>query len=353
MRFRRFSMSGKKKGIIIIILITVILITVYILDLYSKKVPQNPSGTVGNTAGNLNNGGYFCESDGKVYFANFYDGGTLYSMNPDESDIKKLNRSEVYQINAAGNHLYYYQKNSSSYPDFSFLIRTYGLYRTDKKGRNPVCLDKSDCKNVALVDNTVFYSKPVDGVQTLQLFSIATDKKNERNVAEYLINPSSVSGGIIYYNGTEENHHLYAYDTHSGTETVIKEYDMWFPTLHNNSIYFLDLERNYELCVYDLGSDTMTALTTDRVEFFNLTSYYIYYQTVDSDQPGLWRIPLAGGSPELVSEGIYRDINVTSQYVYFRSYAADMPIYHTPADGAVNVTTFDAAAQAAFDEHSK
>lgn len=346
-------MTGKKKVVISTVLIIIVLIAVNIANLYSKHIPKNPSGTVGNTAGNLNNGGYFCESDGKVFFANAYDGGTLYCMNPDETDIQKLNHSEVYQLNAAGDYLYYYQKNSSSYPDFSFLIRTYGLYRTNKKGRDPVCLDKADCKNVSVVDNTVFYSKPVDGAQTLQLFSIGTDKTNGQNIAKYSVNPSSAADGILYYNGTEENHHLYAYDTAAAQETLLKEYDMWFPTLHGQSIYFLDLEGNYELCRYDLYDDTLTLLTTDRVEFFNLTANYIYYQTIDTDSPALMRMRLDGSNPELVAEGIYRDINVTSAYVYFRSYAADAPMYHTPADGAVNVTTFDAASQAAFEEHNK
>lgn len=344
-------MAGKKKVFIPIFLILIVLIAVYILNLYSQKVPENPVGTVGNSAGNLNNGGYFCESDGIVYFANAYDGGTLYCMNPDESEIRKLNRSEVHQLNAAGNYLYYYQKNSSSYPDFSFLIRTYGLYRTNKKGRDPVCLDKSDCKNVSLIDNTLFYSKAVDGAQTLHLFAINTDKKNAREVFDCLVNPSSVSDGIMYYNGTQENHHLYAYDTSTGTENLIKEYDMWFPTLHGQSIYFLDLEGNYELCRYDLYEDTITVLTTDRVESFNLSGYYIYYQTTDTKTPALMRMGLDGSNPEIVSEGIYRDINITSQYVYFRSYAADMPMYHTPADGGINVTTFDAASQAAIEEN--
>ncbi len=346
-------MTGKKKIIIPVTLILIVLIAVYVLNLYSERVPENPSGTVGNTAGNLNNGGYFCESDGKVYFANAYDGGTLYCMNPDETDIKKLNRSEVYQLNAAGDYLYYYQKNSSSYPDFSFLIRTYGLYRTNKKGRDPVCLEKVDCKNVSVADNTVFYTKPVDGAKTLQLFAVGTDKKNARQISDHLVDPSCVWGGILYYSGTEENHHLYAYDTYTGQENIIKEYDMWFPTLYGQSIYFLDLEGNYELCRYDLYDDSITVLTTDRVESFNISDNYIYYQTVDADQPALWRMGHDGSNPELVFEGIYRDINVTSQYVYFRSYAADMPMYHTPANGMINVTTFEAASQAAIKEHEK
>lgn len=346
-------MARKKKIIISAILIILVMIAIYILNLYASRVPANPAGTVGNTAGNLNNGGYFCQSDGIVYFANPYDGGTLYSMNPDESNIRKLNRSEVFQLNAAGDYLYYYQKNSSSYPNFSFVIRTYGLYRSDKKGRNLVCLDKADCKRVTLVDNTLFYSKPVDGSTTLQFFSIGIDKKNGKNVAKFDVNPASAADGVLYYNGTEEDHHLFAYDTASTQETKIKDYDMWFPTLHGQSIYFLDLEGNYELCRYNLYDDTLTLLTTDRVEFFNLTGNYIYYQTVDADAPALMRMELDGSNPELVAEGVYRDINVTSDYVYFRPFDTDALMYHTPADGAVNVTTFDAAAQSALKERKK
>lgn len=343
-------MTEKKKLVIPLVLIVIFLIAVYILSYYMKQIPENPDDTIGNSAGNLNNGGYFCESDGKVYFANAYDGGTLYCMNPDESEIKKLNRSEASQINAAGNYLYYYQKNSSSYPDFSFLFRTYGLYRTNKKGGNPVCLDKADCKNVSLAGNTLFYSKAVDGAQTLHLFSIGTDKKDGCERFDYLVNPSSILNGLMYYNGTEENHYLYACDTKTGQEKLIKEYNMWFPTIHGQFIYFLDLENNYELCRYNLYDDTLEMLTSERVEFFNLTANYIYYQTTGTASPALMRMGLDGSNPEVVSEGVYRDINVTSQYVYFRSFAADMPMYHTPADGAISVSTFDAASRAAFEE---
>ena len=38
----------------------------------SRRIAMNPAGTVGNTAGNLNNDGLFCEYDGTVYFLNPY-----------------------------------------------------------------------------------------------------------------------------------------------------------------------------------------------------------------------------------------------------------------------------------------
>ncbi len=343
-------MKTKTKVTLFVIAFIIVLVAGYFLSNMEQSVPQNPAGTIGNTPGNLNNGGLFCESDGKVYFSNAYDNGMLYCMNPDETDIRKLTQSEVYQINAAGDYLYFYQKNASSEIDLHFIARSYGLYRSKKNGKGLVALDRSDCKYVSLADNTIYYSKPVDNHDTLQLYAIGTDKKNNRKISDHLVNPSSVANSQIYYNGTDENHYLYSFDTLTGTETLIKEYNMWFPTLHGGSIYFLDLNGNYELCRYDLGNDTMTMLTTSRVDIFNVTDQYIYYQTVDTDSPALMRMGLDGSNPEIVSPGTYSDINVTSQYVYFRSFAADIPVYRTPANGAINVTSFDAARDAAFEE---
>ena len=68
---------------------------------------------MGNTAGNVNNGGYFCEYDGVVYFSNPYDGGSLYSMSPDETNLKKLISAKVSNINAGGRYLFYYQAERS------------------------------------------------------------------------------------------------------------------------------------------------------------------------------------------------------------------------------------------------
>ena len=77
--------------------------------LLKEKIPPNDISVTGNTAGNLNNHGLFAESGGKVYFSNALDGGCLYSMNPDETDLVKYNDGAVSSINAAGKYLYYAQ----------------------------------------------------------------------------------------------------------------------------------------------------------------------------------------------------------------------------------------------------
>ena len=56
------STSGNKtKSILIGIFAILIFVTLIVLAILSRHVTMNPPGTIGNTAGNINNEGLFCE----------------------------------------------------------------------------------------------------------------------------------------------------------------------------------------------------------------------------------------------------------------------------------------------------
>ena len=74
----------KKISIIIAVIVIIALIAAAAIFHYlSNRTHFNEGYGNGNTAGNLYNGGLFCEYDGTVYFSNPSDGGKLYSMSPD------------------------------------------------------------------------------------------------------------------------------------------------------------------------------------------------------------------------------------------------------------------------------
>ena len=100
---------NKLKAFLVIFILIVIMGGGLTLTMILNKIPENPAGTVGNTGGNLYNDGLFCENEGQVFFANPYDENTLYVMNPDETENKKLTTVSVKSINAAGKYVYYYQ----------------------------------------------------------------------------------------------------------------------------------------------------------------------------------------------------------------------------------------------------
>ena len=337
-----------KKGLVVISIAVVLLIGLLIFSMIMKSrgIPQNSEDTVGNTAGNLNNGGYFCETEDTIYFANPYDEGTLYSMKSDLTDIRKLNGAAVAFINCGGSYLYYYQKNSSAASSLGFVVHMSGLYRTDLKGEHALCLDKSDCEKVVLIGNRLFYTKAVDGNTSMCLHSISTNKQNEQKLTDYLLNPASVTNGVIYYNGTQYDHYLYAYDTNTDRSRLVAQYDMWFPVLQGSSVYFLDLSKDYSLCRLDLMDNNITVLSDERVDCFNVAGGYVYYQTV-GDNPGLYKVGIDGTNNELMSAGIYKNISIAGGYVFYQDFQSDIPMFMAPL-GSTNVTTFEDAKAATF-----
>lgn len=326
----------------IIILVLGVSIT---LSALAGKIPPNDISVTGNTAGNLNNHGLFAESNGKVYFSNAYDNGCLYSMNSDETDFKKISNNSVNAINVGGNFLYYYMDSSGGGTGFGYVIRTYGVYRSKLNGEGTKCLDRNAAVTMQLAGDYIYYQR-YNNKDFTKFYKIKTDKTENEQVSDMIINPAACYNGVIYFNGTEDDHYLYALDTRTDSISTVFEGNLWYPAYKDGYVYYMDVSSNYRLCRYLLSENTVEVLTNDRVDAFNVGDSYIYYQRNSSSEPALMRMRLDGSEPEVVASGNYTNINLTSTYAYFNAYGADIPVYHTPVNGPVNVTTFTAAMDA-------
>lgn len=342
----------KKKIIIItcIVLVVIIGAALSILRNAANHVPENPAGTVGNTSGNLYNGGLFCENDGYVYFSNPYDGNSLYCMRPDETEMKKLASTQVSSINADGKYLYYYQKGSGGNAGLGYLISTTGVYRIQKNNaKNIICLDRILGKYVILADNTVYYTCADDEVS---LKSINTDGSNKETLLQLDILPVSVQNSTFYYINNDDNLHLMSFDLNTKSSRQVLSDDIYMPIIEGNMVYGIDIHDNYSLVSIDISTGAKTLLDSDRTDLINVTDSYIYYQT-SGKTPQLKRIRRDGSDMAVVMDGAYSNINATSSYVYFTSFGSETPVYKTSAAGPINVTNFDAASNAAIAEISK
>ncbi len=343
-------MSGKTKGIIIGIILFIIVIGTSAATQYLNRIPENPIGTVGNTAGNLYNKGLFCEKDDMIYFSNAYDNGFLYSMNSDETEFKKISNMGVNYINIGGKQLYYYQTTLSGMQGLGYLRNTTGIYRTDTSGKNTTGLGRDATGPLILCDNQIFYTY-YSKKEGPNLHSVSLDGKTDTRVSSIEISPLCIYNGRFYYTGSQKDFSLFCYDPLAGTNTLVFEGKIWFPQIVNDYVYYMDAAQNYKLCRFSLTETEPVAyiLTNDRVDTFNVYGNYIYYQKNDETSPALMRMDIDGSSPEVVVEGNYSDINITSRYVYFHSFNQDMPIYRTPTFGDISVSTFDGANQAALE----
>ncbi|MBR1702411.1 MAG: DUF5050 domain-containing protein [Lachnospiraceae bacterium] len=309
-------------GIVLLLLFAAVIYYVF----FASKMEMNPAGTVGNTAGNLNNAGLFCEHNGTVYFSNPRDGGALYAMNADESNIRKLYAMSVRNILAGGDYLYYFQMNSSDVSGFASVVGNHSFNRSHLDGSQSVALTKDVVTNGQLIDNYLYLQTAGSGQPSF--YKLKIDKSEQVKLADYTVNPACAEDGIFYYNGTRNDHALYQWNTANDSTSLIWNGNLWYPVLDGNYIYYMDVSAKYRLCRFSLSSQEIEILTNDHVDCFNVGNGFIYYQTNAAVSPQLKCMHTDGSNSFVLADGVFTNINMTSQYVYFQQFGVDGSLYH-------------------------
>lgn len=339
--------ANKPLHFILPAVLIVLLILAVFFKVKSGFISPIPEDTIGNTAGNIRGEGLFCEYEGKVYFSNPYDNGALYAMNPDGTEMEKLLSTTVSYINAGGKYLFYYLESRSGGTGLGFIRATTGIYRSKLNGRESSCLDQHMATMMTLVGENL-YCQHYDNEEFSTLHKIpAAGSDRELELSSDIVETASVSDGKIYYSGLTKDHYLYAWDTHNDTSTLVWDGNTSYPTVIGNDVYFMNVDYDYRLFRYNLIDGELTALTRERLDGYNIYDNVVFYQTNGTDSPALMRMNLDGSNPEIVREGVYNRINVTSAYTYFQPFDDDSVIYRTPTFGAVAVDEFPEALQAA------
>lgn len=342
------------KVIIVISVIILVLVGITILQKFvdsGNRAPENDPNLIGNTQGNLYNGGYFTQKDDIIYFSNAYDGGSIYSMTATEGDVKKIVSGKTSFLNIAGDYIYYYSSTSGEQTGLGYIRNGRGFFRSSLDGKKTFTLAKAETDSMILVGNHLYFTNfeedPSNPNQALvTIHSITLNNEDDKMLIKQHAKLGGYSNGNIYYSGIDNDHYLYSYNIGTGaTNTVFNEY-VYLPIVYGGYVYYLDLNDEYKLKKYSLADQSITTIVDERVDTYNLYNDIIYYQNVDPNGYALKRIYTDGTGLETVKEGVFTNINITSHYVYFNEFKNEVPIYHTPTFGNVNVTAFTSAMEA-------
>lgn len=330
-----------KKGIVAFLCVLVIgaIVGISVWRYMDNRVLYNETFVNGNSAGNLYNGGLFCESSGKVFFSNPDDKNRLYSMDLNGSNLQKLSNDTAMFINADSHYVYYVRRNGQQDENFAvFAFNNNSLCRIPRDGGKVVILDEDPCIYATLIGNYIYYLH-YDSEDATTLYRIGIDGKDKEKVSDDYMFTCSALGQYFYYDGTGDGR-LYEYDTVSNSSTMVYDCQCYKPIVtSDDNVYYMDVNKNNALVHTNIRFGNPNTLTTDSIDLYNVYGSYIYYQRYSPDGSGLCMIKNDGtGFRELIG-GDFSNIHVTSYYIYATDYHTNQ-VYCTPTANPGELTLF-------------
>ncbi len=335
-------LASIKKVLIILVIITIVAFA-WVFVYSQGRTYFNEEEEVGNTAGNIFNGGLFCEQDGKIYFSNDNDDGALYVMNSNCTNIKKVHYDKAVYINADENYLYYLRANDTRENNSGSILmfNNSGMYRLDHNGNNLKIISYNPGSYLTLKGNFVYYQN-YDVNSGLFLYRKKIDTTMEKLILEEAVIPSYISDNKLYYTGIKADHNINALDLSSFVSSTYIEGNFAYPIFRDDYIYYLDLDNNYSVNRMKPDGSERTVLVDQLCSTYNITNSgkYLYYQVDEEGDSGISRLNLETMEHETLLEGYYKQIHVTDNYVFFKDFD-NTHTYVLSADGSSKLGTFD------------
>lgn len=332
----------KKKILIFITIIILGLAAFAYIQLFGKKeTTMNTDYVNGNTAGNLYNGGLFCESNGTIFFSNPSDNDALYSMDSNGGNLQKLSSDVATYINADENYVYYVRNNSGTNLSYNFVsFHRNALVRIDRDGKNSVILDTEPCLYASLLGNYIYYLH-YDQENATTLYKVRIDGEEQKQLMDEAVFTCNADGQYFYYNGMNSDGNIHRFDTSNDTVTTVYEGNCFQPIVSDGQdMYYIDGNTDYSIIHTNLQFSNPTIVTSDSVDAYNVYGSYIYYQSFDKNGSSLCMIKNDGTEKTVIREGDFCNIHVTSYYVFFREYHSGN-MYYFPRSNPSNVQRFN------------
>lgn len=318
--------------------------TIVVLFLYTNnRTYFNKEEEVGNTTGNIYNGGLFSEHGGKIYFSNDNDDGSLYVMNSNITDIRKVHHDKAAYINADDNYIYYLRANNTrdNSSGSILMFNNSGIYRINQNGKNLKSISNKPGSYLTLKGNFLYYQN-YDVREGLYLYRKQIDGKLERLLLEEAVIPAAIIDNKLYYSGFTKDHNINALDLSSFTTNTMIEGNYAYPIFSGNYIYYIDLSENYTIKRMNLDGSDPVILVKERCSTYNITNSgkYLYYQVDDQENSKICRLNLDTMEVETLLDGYYKQIHVTDNHVFFKDFD-NKNTYLISADGNTKLSTFD------------
>ncbi len=289
----------------------------------SGRTYYNEEDEVGNTPGNIYNGGLFCEQNGRIYFSNDAADGKLYVMNLDCSNIKKIYDDKSVFINADDNYIYYVRANNTRENSSGSIMMFYntGVFRLNNNGSNLLAYTGNPGAYPMLHGNYLYLQR-YDVNIGLYLYRYKIDGKEERLLLKDAVIPITVQNNALLYTGYSGNHNINAMDLKSFTSHTSISGNIAYPIFTENAIYYINMDDDYHIYRMNLDGSDPKPVIKKRCSTYNITNdgRYLFYQVDDTKHNGINRYDLKEEKNDFLMDGNFKQIHVTTNYVFFKDF---------------------------------
>jgi len=264
---------------------------------------------LGNSIGNLMNGGLVAIRGDTLYFSNKNNFGYLYSKRLDGSDLTQLSSDKPYFINVAGDWIYYVNTCSDAGDDEYmklYRVSVDGIIRQSLGGRGSFVL---------VVDELIYY---VNFDDNACLYSMRLDGTDKRKLSDNGVLRFNVIDDRIYYICNTKNN-IYGMRIDGSDNHRVGEITADFFHIVNDIIYFLNSSSNSRLYSMDIDGENMRRLHDNRVQFINVYGDKILFSEASIGMRGgnLYSMNTNGTDKRLLMEANTSDIHIINDRIYF------------------------------------
>ncbi len=264
----------KKKAQIMILLLTTALTL-----LFACRSETGPYGSLGNSNGNISNGGTSVRSSDWIYFMNYADNNALYRINTGSLSEEKISDDQGFYLNIAEDGLIYSNGSDSSF-----------LYRMNLKDMSSERLIEDAASNVIVSDGWVYYINRTDAQSEQdysRIFRIRSDGSGREKVSQRPAAAFNIRGDEIFYLDLEDQS-LNRTRTDGGKTDRILDTPVVYITIFEDQLYYINGEDG-ENTIWKMNLDGTEhiQLSKDKAAAFNISDGWIYYASTLNETPEL------------------------------------------------------------------
>jgi len=284
--------------------------------------------TIGNTNGNIINGGYAALQGNWIYYVNNSDSYKLYKIKTDGTGESKLSDDMPMYINVLGDWIYYSNDSDAG-----------KLYKIKTDGTGKTMLSEDAAYYVNAAGDWIYYKNNSDASR---LYKIKTDGTKKTKVNDDMSYDISAAGDWIYYVNESDGYKIYKIKTDGTDKTKLNDDTSYDINVADGWIYYqksiTDSEDNsIPNGLYKIKTDgTEETKLSDAVPYYiNVVGDWIYFVN-NSNSNKLYKIKTDGTVKTKLNDDNSSDINVAGDLIYCGIKGDPGKLYKLKADGTIS-----------------